>query len=64
MEDHIHILTDIHPSIASADFVKEIKTSSSNWIKETGYSHSLMVGVRAMQVSPVRSAIWTLSLNI
>jgi putative transposase len=36
MENHIHILTDIHPSIASAYFVKEIKTSSSNWIKRNG----------------------------
>ena len=24
VQDHIHILTDIHPSIAPADFVKDI----------------------------------------
>jgi putative transposase len=36
MDDHIHILTDIHPSIASADFVKDIKTSTSNWMKGSG----------------------------
>jgi putative transposase len=36
MGDHIHILTDIHPTIASADFVKEIKTSSSSWMKGSG----------------------------
>jgi len=36
VEDHIHILTDIHPSIASADFVKDIKVYSSLWIKQSG----------------------------
>jgi putative transposase len=34
IEDHIHILTHIHPSIALSDFVKTIKISSSVWIKE------------------------------
>jgi REP element-mobilizing transposase RayT len=32
-ENHMHILTDIHPSIALADFVREIKVSSSLWMK-------------------------------
>ena len=35
IENHVHILTDIHPSIASADFVRDIKASSSFWIKNT-----------------------------
>ena len=34
MEDHIHILLDLHPSIALADLVKSIKQLSSNWLKE------------------------------
>ncbi len=34
VEDHIHILTHIHPSIGLSDFVKTIKVSSSVWIKE------------------------------
>ncbi len=33
MEDHVHLLSDLHPSIALADFVREIKTSSSHWLK-------------------------------
>ena len=33
IEDHLHILTSLHPSIALADLVKEIKTASSAWIK-------------------------------
>lgn len=31
--DHVHILTSLHPSVALADLVKEIKTSTSAWIK-------------------------------
>ena len=34
VEDHIHIATHIHPSIALSSLVREIKTSSSVWIKE------------------------------
>jgi len=33
MEDHIHILSDLHPTIALADFVRDIKTSTSIWLK-------------------------------
>jgi putative transposase len=35
IENHLHILTDMHPSIAHADFVRDIKVSSSLWIKNT-----------------------------
>ena len=34
VEDHIHIITHIHPSIALADIIKEIKLSSSSLIKK------------------------------
>ncbi len=34
IEDHIHIITHLHPSIALSDFVKDIKLSTSSWIKE------------------------------
>jgi putative transposase len=33
IENHLHILTDLHPSIAVADFMRDIKVSSSLWIK-------------------------------
>lgn len=36
MENHIHILSDVHPSIALADFLRDIKTASSLWLKESG----------------------------
>lgn len=35
MEEHIHILTDLHPSIALSDFVRDIKTSSSIFLKKS-----------------------------
>jgi REP element-mobilizing transposase RayT len=34
MPDHIHIFSDLHPSICLADYVKDIKLASSSWIKE------------------------------
>jgi len=36
VEDHIHIVCDLHPLIALADLVKDIKVSSSIWIKARG----------------------------
>lgn len=36
MEDHVHILCDLHPVIALADFIRDMKTSSSIWIKHSG----------------------------
>lgn len=33
MEEHIHLLTDLHPSIALADLLRDVKTSSSLWLK-------------------------------
>jgi putative transposase len=34
VEDHIHILTHLHPSIALSDLVKDIKLASTKFIKE------------------------------
>ena len=36
MEDHMHILCDLHPSISLADYMRDIKTSSSIWLKHSG----------------------------
>jgi len=33
-EDHVHILTSLHPSVSLADLIKDIKTGSSLWIKK------------------------------
>ena len=36
MEDHLHILSDLHPTIALADYMRDIKTSSSIWLNQSG----------------------------
>jgi putative transposase len=33
VEDHIHILSSLHRSLALSDFVKDIKIASTGWIK-------------------------------
>ena len=37
VEDHVHLLMALHPSIALADFVKDLKIGSSIWLKECGH---------------------------
>ena len=34
VEDHIHILTSLHPMVPLAGLVKDLKVASSVWIKE------------------------------
>ncbi|MBI1221189.1 MAG: IS200/IS605 family transposase [Bacteroidetes bacterium] len=36
IEDHIHLLFDLHPSVCVSDIVKELKVGSSNFIRNTG----------------------------
>jgi len=36
VEDHLHILTHIHPSISISSLVKDIKLSSNQFIKAEG----------------------------
>ena len=36
IQDHIHIMSDLHSSICLADYVQDIKVASSIWMKETG----------------------------
>lgn len=33
-EDHLHIVTHVHPSVSVSSLVKDLKVSSSGWIKE------------------------------
>ncbi len=35
VEDHVHIVVDIHPKIAVADLVQDIKSYSSQWMKKS-----------------------------
>ena len=34
MPDHLHLFVSLSPTISLADFVKEVKISSNNWLKE------------------------------
>jgi putative transposase len=36
VEDHVHFLSDLHPSLSLADYMREIKASTSYWIKNKG----------------------------
>jgi putative transposase len=36
VEDHLNILTNLHPSVTLADLVKDIKLASTKFIKEKG----------------------------
>jgi len=36
VEDHIHILTSLHPMVRLAELIKSIKTSSGPWMKADG----------------------------
>ena len=36
LTDHLHILTSLHPSLALADFVKDIKLACTQWIRKEG----------------------------
>jgi len=33
-ENHLHILTHIHPTVSVASLIKDIKVSSSTWLKQ------------------------------
>jgi putative transposase len=36
IEDHIHIVSDLHPKVCLGDYIKEIKVASSIWMKQSG----------------------------
>jgi putative transposase len=36
IEDHIHIFSDLHPTMCLSDYVKDIKVASSLWMKANG----------------------------
>jgi hypothetical protein len=50
--DHVHILTGLHPARSLADLVKEIKVSSSHWIKTNGIFQVFPVESRIRRIHP------------
>ncbi|MCX7047731.1 MAG: IS200/IS605 family transposase [Candidatus Sumerlaeota bacterium] len=43
IEDHLHFFFDLHPTVALADLVRDLKTSTTSWIKTgnvfPGFTH-------------------------
>ena len=55
MSDHVHVLIDLHPSVALADLMKKIKQSSASWMKSNLYFNLFEAwneGYYASSVSP------------
>src|SRR4030095_15240174 len=55
MEDHIHIMSDLHPSVCLSDYVKYIKVSTSLCMKESVSSPPLRDGRKGMEHSRISS---------
>ncbi len=36
VENHLHIVTHVHQTVAVADLIKDLKVASSKWIKQNG----------------------------
>ncbi len=32
VDDHVHLLCDLHPAVAVSDFVRSVKSTSSGWM--------------------------------
>jgi REP element-mobilizing transposase RayT len=46
VEDHLHILSSLHPTASLADFVKDIKTGSTLWIRANSVFKKFRIGRR------------------
>ena len=57
MPDHIHIFLGLHPAIAIADLVKDIKRASNNWINEKRFIKG------RFQLSRLFRELWCLFLR-
>lgn len=33
-DDHVHILTSIHPTLALSKYIEQVKTSSTHWVRD------------------------------
>ena len=36
MQDHLHIFSDLHPTVCLSDYIKDIKIASNGWMKDSG----------------------------
>lgn len=52
VEDHIHILVNLYKGVALADWLREVKKSSSQWAKKFSPEFAWQGGYAAFSVSP------------
>ena len=53
MPDHLHILIGMKPSCCLSDLVREIKKSSTEFIKEKKFQNSNLIGRKGMERFPI-----------
>jgi REP element-mobilizing transposase RayT len=51
VEDHVHILAKLHPTIAISDCLEKLKSNSSKWAKSVKRSFGWQGGYAAFTVS-------------
>jgi REP element-mobilizing transposase RayT len=53
IEDHVHLLIAVHPSVALADLVRDLKSNSSKWMHEDANTSAFgwQTGYAAFSVS-------------
>ncbi len=51
VEDHVHILTKVHPTIPISDFLEKLKSNSSKWAKSLKRGFAWQGGYAAFTVS-------------
>ncbi|MGH7144103.1 MAG: IS200/IS605 family transposase [Planctomycetota bacterium] len=52
IEDHVHLLTSMHPTVTVSNLVKNLKIATHNWIKSEAFFPRLKLGRRAVLHSP------------
>ena len=51
IEDHVHMLIELPPTLAVAQAVSKVKSNSSRWVNETGRKFAWQKGYAAFSVS-------------
>lgn len=51
VDDHVHILAKLHPTVAVSDFLEKLKSNSSKWAKSVRRGFSWQGGYAAFSVS-------------
>jgi putative transposase len=55
VEEHLHIVTHIHPSVSLASLIKDIKLASTDYIKKDNLFENSEGGRMVMELLPIPS---------